>query len=195
MFTMCGFCAQEAQKRLAGRGGWWKGRPRDAAPSGAAPPSLPRRLRRQHAGASGGPGARRGVDMGPLPAWAQQVYRGTARAGRMAARGGAHRASSAAHRKRRRRALERRRSLCESRWRERAVLAAGVGTEFTRRGRLAFWLARESADSFCYCFCILSFLLLGQYYPRLIIHGRFICRRSLKFFEIVGGFLNLRGFV
>ena len=115
---------------------WWvvEGQAEDSVPSGAAPPSLPRRLRRQHAGASGGPGARRGVDMGPLPAWVPPVYRGTARAGRMAVRARAHRASSAANGERRRRALDRRRSLCESHWRERVCSVAGAYDQMSTSG-------------------------------------------------------------
>jgi hypothetical protein len=99
---------------------WWvvEGQTEDAASTRIAPPSLLRWLLQTQSDASGGPGAGRGVDMGSLPAWAQQVYRGTARAGRKAVRARAHRASSAAHGERRRRALDRRRSLWESRWRE-----------------------------------------------------------------------------
>ena len=87
---------------------WWvmEGQAEDAAPTRIAPPSLMRWLLQTQSDASGGPGAGRRVDMGSLPAWAQQVYRGTARAGRKAVRARAHRASSAANGERRRRALD-----------------------------------------------------------------------------------------
>jgi hypothetical protein len=115
---------------------WWvvEGQAEDAAPTRIALPSLLRWLLQTQSDASGGPGAGRGVDMGSLPAWAQQVYRGTARAGRKAVRARAHRASSAAHGKRRRRALDRRRSRWESRWRESLCSAAGVGDQMSTPG-------------------------------------------------------------